>query len=116
MWGQGQHLPHGDAQLHRGRANNYAKNGLQKQPFRMEMQLRMGYATAWGQGQHLPHGGANLHQGGASKYARNGILETIVLGMQSQLRMGCATRWRQSAWDAQRHYMGQGKKYASSRC
>jgi len=26
-----------------------------------------------------------------------------------------ATRWRQSAWDAQRHYMGQGKHHANSR-
>jgi len=42
-------------------------------------------------------------------------IDTIVLGMETQLRMGCATRWRQSAWDAQRHYMGQGKNYASSR-
>jgi len=77
VWGQGQHLPHGDAQLHRGKANNYATN-LQKCAVettapRMQMQARMGCATAWGQGRHLPHGGAHLHQGRASNYTKNGI-------------------------------------------
>jgi len=49
VWGQGQHLPHGGARLHQGRAGNFAKKRhIDTIVLGMQMQLRMGCATGWG--------------------------------------------------------------------